>query len=122
MTYELEVIENPDYLRLELTGILTKDGGKELVDEVAAALLGSEHELILIDVRKLDLETSLIQDHQQASYAASKFSGKRHKIAQLTSETNLKADEFFETVGYNRGLNSRTFTVESDAIDWLVKE
>jgi hypothetical protein len=121
MGYELEVIETPKYIIVKLSGTLDKEVSFRMVDEVIAVFQASNHYKMLLDTRQLQLATSLIQDHSQASYAATLLVGKKHLIAHLTLEGKLDADLFFETVGVNRGMNIRTFTEEQDAINWLIK-
>ena len=53
MSYKLNAIETTEFLRLELSGLLTEDVSKEIVDKVAASLVDSRHDKVLLDVRNL---------------------------------------------------------------------
>ena len=122
MGYKLTVTDNPEYQIIKISGTLSKDITKKIVDEALEICVATRYCNMLIDVRQLELATSLIDDFFQATYAAAAFAGKKHRIAHLTREDKLEADQFFETVGLNRGLKIRTFIAEEDAINWLKKE
>ena len=122
MSYELKILENPDYLQMELSGLLDKDVSVEMVDSIAATLIEKGQYKLLLDITALSLNMSLIEDYDQASYAAKVFAGSKHMIACLSENTAFNSNQFFETVGVNRGLRYQAFTEKEDAIDWLMKD
>ncbi|MDH3440247.1 MAG: hypothetical protein OEM63_05825 [Gammaproteobacteria bacterium] len=122
MKHELTCVDGTDYLHLVLCGRLDQSNLRQTNIEIAAAFFESNHQKMLIDVRKLELDTSVIDDFDQASHFAMSFARVPHRIAHLTIAEKLDADQFFETVGLNRGLNIRNFLNEQDAVDWLMTD
>ena len=121
MAFRLELEDRLEYCHIVVTGRLDASSSHQMTDEIVRAIAASRHDKVLIDARRMVLGTSVLEDYQQASYAAAQMAGKKHRIAQLGVFENSDADEFFETVGLNRGLNFRTFTDEGPAIDWLLQ-
>lgn len=121
MGYELRTVEKEHYLLINISGILDQEASDRMVEEVAEALFKSQHYKLLLDVRKLEVQTSVLEDHLQASYAAKQFAGKKHRIASLSLDSDQDSNEFFEVVCVNRGMNYRAFCVEQEAIDFLMR-
>lgn len=122
MTYEIKASEGPEYLRVEISGVLDEGVSEAMVEEFVELFSASPHYRVLIDTTALRLKSSTLLDYSQASYLVSQLMGKKHRIANVSLEIDAESNRFFETVGVNRGLIYRAFTEERDAIDWLDDE
>jgi hypothetical protein len=119
MAYEFKTIDTQGYLHIALSGRLDKEVSEEMVDVFVELFSRSAHHKVLIDIRTLDVDMSVLYDYSQASYMASKLAGRKHRIACVSSEAQSESNKFFKDVGVNRGLLFRAFTDEQDAINWL---
>ncbi len=78
-------------------------------NKVADIFSGSVHRKLLPDTRKLELRISILGNHNQVSYTAGKYAGKKHRVACFALESDRESNDLFETVCVNRGFNRRTF-------------
>lgn len=121
MGTDLVVVDNPDYLHIEVTGVWSRETARQLLDDFAAMVLESGHVKVLADTREQVVESSVGLEYRLAEYFASLFEGKNYRIANLVKEGDPFA-AFFETVAVNRGVDMRTFSGEQEAREWLLGE
>ena len=119
MGFHIEHLENPDYLHLKITGKWDADTGPQMDDAIIAAFRNSIHRRAYLDLSMYVMETTIVSEFTQASYAADQLADIRHKIAILANKMFKEIGEFFELTARNRGANIRIFYNEEDAINWL---
>ena len=120
MAFREEVIQNPHYLHVRSTGILTPKLALESFDNIAAWLDETGHDLVLLDDSGTELESAPMFEYEQANHAAQLFANRCRRFALLGNPDYLEYNEFFETVCVNRGLKLKHFTDEQEAVDWLL--
>ena len=119
MFYEIKKIDNPKYLHLKVSGDYNQKTSGEILDEIIKRLSESQHNLLLMDVRGMEVESSIFMEFTDAEEAARKLLGKAHKIASVCDKETEEFVSFFEMVACNRGVNVKMFYNEQEAIDWF---
>ncbi len=119
MGFHIKQLENPDYLHLRITGKWDAETGPQMDDAIIEAFRNSSHNQAYLDMSTYIMETTIVSEFTQASYAADQLSDTRHQIAVLADKKYKETVEFFELAAKNRGANIRIFYNEKDAINWL---
>ena len=120
MNCTIEVLENPNFSHLCLSGSSSLPLEKKLIDEICEIILAQAKPLVLIDVSSLPSDTTITKDFYDASEVARMLRGKIHKLSILESERRKDFIAFFENVTRNRGLYVRMFFDKIEAIAWLI--
>ena len=119
MKCTIEILENPDFSHLRLSGLSSLPLEKKFIKEVCEIIISKANPLVLIDVSSLPPDTTITEDFYDASKVARMLGGKIRKLAILETEKRKDFIEFFETVARNRGLFVKIFFDETEAIAWL---
>jgi hypothetical protein len=120
VVYDLDVREEKDYLRIDITGQRTKDTIKSVTKEIYEAFKTFKGKKILVDVSKFEEHINIIDIFSLlTSDLPNIIKGKIDKVAIIEPGGNEDDKQFFENVARNRGHNLKIFDTEEDALEWL---
>lgn len=111
--------ENEHYLRASIEGRFDMGSFERAINEMNTLIDQHQCRTVFYDLRNIEmaLETYEIYEIPKRLRAAGNISIKRAVVFPKDSAQDFS---FFETVSANQGLNTRIFTTESEALDWLL--
>jgi len=118
MSHQIEITKAEGYLQVTFSGPFSPDGARESIDAMVSACEKESCLKVLFDCRPMTGDLTVSDRFETGTYGASKIPG-HVKIAMLGREDQLSADNFFETVARNRGVNITVFTEADAALEWL---
>lgn len=113
------VTEKEGYLELRLEGDYAIGNLQAVFTSVSDAVSTGAASGILLDCRGVTGRVPTMSERYAISMAAVGLPH-RLRIAMLPRPEAVDPDRFGETVAQNRGLRFRVFTVEKEAVDWLL--
>lgn len=120
MAHQIEITKAEGYLQLTFSGPFSPAGAQESIDAMVNACASEGCPKVLFDCRPMTGDLTVSDRFETGTYGASKIPG-HVKIAMLGREDQISADNFFETVARNRGVNVTVFTEIDAALAWLEK-
>jgi hypothetical protein len=122
MKFEISISERKTYLNIRVKEAVTPDLLKEFIEKTANNSNKSGIHTFLFDLRQAPNQTSPIV-HYDLVYDKSRELGFKpgSKHALLVSLENRNGYSFVETILINAGYQSKIFTDEKDAIEWVEK-
>jgi hypothetical protein len=121
MNYNIKFIPYDLYLLIKIEGEWPRNDAERIIDEIRNSYVKHGKKFLLIDIREMTSDESVIGDYMEAKTFFKKEFWKVHKIAVLDNISRKTANEFFETTASNRGLRFKFFYNEKDSIEWLTK-
>ena len=114
----IEIKLEPDYLVAVVSGGFDHARLADVLKDIFAA--SSKHGLrkILIDVRSLQGEISLMARYDLGRISA-ELQREPVRVAVVATENQIWPDRFAENVANNRGLKAKVTTTIAEAIEWL---
>ncbi|HUV59628.1 MAG TPA: hypothetical protein VMW09_05900 [Desulfatiglandales bacterium] len=122
MKFEISISKRKTYLNIHVKEAVTPDLLKEFVEKTANNSIKSGINKFLFDLRQAPNQTSPLV-HYDLVYDKSRELGFKpgSKHALLVSLENRNGYSFVETILLNAGYQSKIFTDEKDAIEWVEK-
>jgi hypothetical protein len=122
MKFEISISERKTYLNIRVNKVVTPDLLKEFIEKTANNANKSGINKFLFDLRQAPNQTSPIV-HYNLVYDKYRELGFKpgSKHALLVSLENRDDYSFVETILVNAGYQSKIFTDEKDAIEWIEK-
>jgi len=119
----VDVRIHPSHVELVCAGIFTRTEALRVIAQAyqEAAAAGSSN--VLVDVRAVNGRLPTIFERFDIGISlAERFLEQlpRVRLALLGHEPMIHPERFGEIVARNRGADTRAFTVESEAVDWLL--
>jgi hypothetical protein len=122
MKFEISISERKTYLNIRVKEVVTSDLFKEFIEKTANNSNKSGINKFLFDLRQAPNQTSPIVYYDFVYDKSRKLGFKLgSKHALLTSLENRGDYHFVETILLNAGYQSKIFTNEKDAIEWIEK-
>ena len=119
MPYRIERIEEGPYLRVTLSGVVSRAEHEEFRAAAVSALGETGWLHVLIDVTGADPQMSLTDDFAFTSGHQTRLPP-RLQTAIVHAEDAADRFSFVETVAANRGVTIRGFVDEAQALEWLL--
>ena len=109
-------------LRIRISGAWPAGRAEDIIAEMFS--IWEKHQKpLIIDIRDMEDTPSVFIDYEEAKQFASIGFQRAGRIAVLDNPERRKANDFFETTAYNRGLRFIFFySDEDEAIAWLLSE
>ena len=120
MMDSIKITDKTGFTIVEFSGEFSVNVAKKVVDAMARACENKDKPRILFDCRQMTGHLSVMDRFRVGIYGVRILPG-RIKLAMVADETYRLADNFFENVVVNRGLNLKEFTEFDDAVEWLQK-
>lgn len=122
MKYKISVSDRKTYLNIHVNEPVTAELLKGFIGETAKKAIECRIDNFLFDLRCTTNQTALT-NHYEMIYKDSKGLGFKpySKHALVVSQENMSDYRFVETVLINAGYQSKMFTDELSAIEWLEK-
>ena len=118
--YTLEVKKADNFLLFSVRGIRTRDSVMDLTKEVFQTALAAGKPKIILNVRELEGELSVLDDYYIVRDLFEQLRGKGiQKAAVIDREESPLHEWFMEVVARNRGFNFRVFSDGESAFQWL---
>jgi spore coat polysaccharide biosynthesis predicted glycosyltransferase SpsG len=118
--YSVDIEKKDDYLLLRARGTRTRDNVVEIAKEVFQKALAAKKQKIILDVRELKGELSVVDDYYIVRDLFEQLRGKGIQKAAIIDMKESPIHEWFiEIVARNRGFNFRVFDNEESALQWL---
>jgi len=122
MKFEISISERKTYLNIRVKEAVTPDLLKEFIEKTANNSNKNGIDTFLFDLRQAPNQTSTIVFYDFVYDKARKLGFKPgSKHALLTGLENRDDYRFLETILLNAGYQSKIFTDEKDAIEWVEK-
>jgi hypothetical protein len=120
MKFEISIPKSKTYLNICVKEAVTPDLLKQFIEKTGNSSNRSGINKFLLDLRQAPNQTSTIALYDLVYYKYRKLGFKPgSKHALLVSLKNKDDYSFAETVLLNAGYQSKIFTDEKDAIDWI---
>jgi len=122
MKYEISVSDRKTYLHIRVNESVTAELLKSFIIETAEKAYEYGIDNFLFDLRRANNLSNLF-NHYEMVYKQSKKLGfkSQSKHALVVRQKNMKDYSFVETILINAGYQSKMFTDELSAIEWLEK-
>ncbi|MGB2690318.1 MAG: hypothetical protein WBC36_15150 [Desulfobacterales bacterium] len=123
MKYEIFLSERKTYLQILVNEPVTSELLKDFIGETARKAYEFRIDNFLFDLRCAP-DQAEVTDHYVMVYKRSPKLGfkSRSKHALLVSQKDMDDYSFVESILINAGYQSKTFTDELSAIEWLEKD
>lgn len=120
MEYEINVSDRKSYLYIRVHEPVTAELLKSFIAEAAEKANGCRIDNFLFDLRRAHNRTALF-NHYEMVYNQSKKLGFKalSKNALVVSQEDVDDYKFVETILINAGYQSKMFTDELPAVEWL---
>ncbi|HEU4693101.1 MAG TPA: hypothetical protein VFS23_32285 [Vicinamibacterales bacterium] len=112
-----------DYLRLECSGMFTVESAFAAYERAFALAAEAGRPAVLVDIRTLSgREPTMAERYELAVSLADVQAATKPRIrfALLGNEPMIHPERFGEIVATTRGADARVFTVEAEALEWLL--
>ena len=120
MTYELTIIQKPDYLHAIVTGQNSKENVTRYLEQIREECTARNCHRVLVEERlegprlgTMDVFLIVAQESVKARGAVREFA-----YVDVNAEGDLMP--FAETVAVNRGMRAAVFSTVADAEKWLL--
>jgi len=122
VNFKISISERKTYVNIRIKEVVTPNLLKEFIEKTANHSNKSGIQKFLFDLRQAPNQTSPIV-HYDFVYDKSRELGFKpgSKHALLASVENKDDYSFVETILLNAGYQSKIFTDEKDAIEWIEK-
>jgi len=122
VNFKISISEGKTYVNIRIKEVVTPNLLKEFIEKTANHSNKSGIQKFLFDLRQAPNQTSPIV-HYDFVYDKSRELGFKpgSKHALLASVENKDDYSFVETILLNAGYQSKIFTDEKDAIEWIEK-
>lgn len=122
MNYTLQHSIVQGCLRIGISG-RWPTGEEESIIADMFSLWETNQKPILIYIQDMEDSPSVFRDYETAKHFSYAGFGRVRRIAVVDTPKRRKANDFFETTAYNRGLGFHFFySDEEEAIAWLTSE
>ena len=122
MEYEITTSDCKTYLHIRVNEPVTADLLYDFIGKTAQQADTYRIDHFLFDLRRADNRTDVFSHYDMAYHQAKKMGFKTNsKHALLVIRSNKDDYAFVETILNNAGYQSRMFTDEISAIEWLEK-
>ena len=119
MAYTIDLVKDPKYVSLVLTGKVARAEHESSTEGVNLTLTANNCKRLLVDATRADHKMTMLDNFDFASALRS-----RHqigiRIAVLILPDDFKDLQFVETVAQNRGVNLTVFEDKVKALNWLL--
>ena len=122
MKFDISISKRKTYLNIHVKEAVTPDLLKEFIEKAADNSNKSGINKFLFDLRQAPYQTSTIGLYNLIYDKSRKLgfnTGSKHAL--LVSLENRDQYSFVETIMLNAGYQSKIFTDEKDAIEWIEK-
>ena len=119
MSYDLEIIQKPNYLHFIITGENTKENVSAYLSEILNECVTQNYLHVLIEERLEGQRLNAFDIFSLVSQAAMEAIGKLKTIAFVDINAEESLMHFAETVTVNRSLPAKVFLTVSEAEDWI---
>ena len=119
MTYKVELSEEGDYVRIILLNQLTRTEHEDFRAKALSAIDETGWDKVLIDATSASPKMSFTDDYDFTRELQSHLPINLN-TAIVHCAHEAERYQFIEDVAINRGVNLRTFTNESEALNWLL--
>lgn len=123
MSIDFRWTERDDHVRIEFSGDFSLEEILPLCDRCFEVAVQTRHDALLVDARAVSgREPTMAERYRWATRVAEAQARTepRVRVALLGREPLIHPERFGEIVATNRGAVLRTFTVEEQALDWLL--
>ncbi len=123
MAYDVDYIENPGYLSVQISGKRSLQAVQVLTRELTQKAVALGYERILIDVRPFDGRLQTMESFKIVTEEFPLHRGQGVTRVAIVDRPLSEPEEwfFFETVARNRGFNLRIHTSPEPALAWLLE-
>jgi hypothetical protein len=114
---------HPSHIELVCSGIFSRPEASRVITRAYQEAATAGRNNVLIDVRGVKGRLpSIFERFDIGVHVAERFLEQqpRVRLALLGHEPMIHPERFGEIVARNRGADTRVFTVEADAVDWLL--
>lgn len=120
MPYAIEWVEDEAYVRLELSGAITRKEHETSSDDAVRVLAANDCRKLVVDVSRADHKMPVGQEYEFVSGLRSRH---QHgtQIAVVVHPDDPADMQLVEDVAQNRGLNLRIFRDGPQAHSWLIQ-
>ena len=119
MRYTLDCTTAENHLRIRVDGEWPKVHPEGIIAEIQDLLARHQSLRLLLDLRNMQSEPTPFGDYKELGLLL-KAELAKVRIAALDAPDRRGANQFFETMAFNRGLQIHFFYGdEQDATDWL---
>jgi hypothetical protein len=115
----IKIITRPLYLYMGFDGVWSVGDAARAIHELSAGLTEGHDWKVMWDLRGLQLDTTRLNDYEEACLFASEFIARPLRLALLHGPEKPNSVDFRELVARNRGVDVRTFDSEDAAVQWL---
>ncbi|HUN53573.1 MAG TPA: hypothetical protein VMU29_00290 [Smithella sp.] len=116
-TYNLETFVNEDFVKIVITGEVTKDDIYELTNEVSEIVKLNNTKKLLCDIRAVKGRLGYTDTYLYITNLSSVFYN--INIVFVDIPENAKLQSFLQSVARQTGINVKWCTDPDDAISWL---
>ena len=122
MSYDLKIIQKPNYLHFIITGENTKENVSAYLSEILNECVAQNCLHVLIEERLEGQRLNAFDIFSVVSQAAMDAIGKLKTIAFVDINAEESLMHFAETVAVNRSLPAKVFLTISEAENWIKKK
>jgi hypothetical protein len=121
MEWMITLNEEGQYAEIVTSGIVDKDGTREMAKAISVVLSKAKIKKILIDHRNVSAVSGGILDIYQRPKELEEFGAVRGiHVAEVVKEEHNEFFSFLETVCVNRGYIFSIFNDKKSALGWLL--
>lgn len=120
MKYKVQFHSKRGYVKTVVNETITSGLGEQIAEETVKIAQENNSNLLLIDVRKVNIETNVPEIYDLPGRLGKKGNLSRRYILALVVAEDIDDPEFFETASVDSGCDVRVFDRLKDAEEWLV--
>lgn len=120
MKYKVQFYSKRGYVKTVVNESITSGLGKQIAEETVKIAQENNSNLLLIDVRKVNIETNVHEIYDLPGRLGEKSNLSRRYMLALVIAKDIDDPEFFETASVDSGCDVRVFDRLKDAEEWLV--
>jgi len=123
MKYKVQFHSRRGYVRAVVNETVTSELGKQVAGEMVKIAQENNSSLLLIDVRKINIEANAFDIYDLPEHLLGKKSNltRQYRFALVVTR-DVDDPEFFETASVDSGCDVRVFYRLKDAEEWLVSD
>ncbi len=122
MNYNIEIINDSDFMHLCVTGIYDNNNALLMLKEIIQIFKTKLDFKYYIDMSALEVTSTIGSNFFQANFTGNELIGLPHKIAVLGNIEYKDSFDFFGLVARNAGVNVFYFYTKDEAMNWLLEE
>jgi hypothetical protein len=117
----VKIEPHPDYLGAIVTGAFDPEQLDSALKEIFAVSVRHGLRKILIDIRQLEGNITVLARHDAGRIVAREASlqGRLYRLVVVGTEEQMWPDRFFENVANNRGIVTKVTLDMAEALAWL---